>query len=154
MNISEELEKLSKGNVAFSEIQKYLIDCVSLQLKYRSKGKVEKAIEVSKQCLDGKEDWSKLHRLQWYIEAEAFEVDHFIENISNELPDETIADLEKVEIDLSVSRDKALLYVRDLAYFIDSVFSSVAFPENGIPHRQYNQFFNLGLFIKYFHKDA
>ncbi|MEP1554660.1 MAG: hypothetical protein ABJJ44_11395 [Paraglaciecola sp.] len=154
MELYEELEGFYKNGTSIEKIYDFLIGCVEAQLKFRSSGVVERAVNVMKLYLDGVVERSEVAKLDWYLEAEAFELDHFIEHVDKDLSVETIHDLKIVEESLGFNRDQALYFLRDLAFFIDEVACFIAYSENGLPRRRYSQFLNNDLFHKSFIKNA
>ena len=154
MELYEELEDLYKNGTSIEKIYEFLIGCVEAQLKFRSSGVVERAANIMKRYLEGVVKRSEVASLDWYLEAEAFELDHFIENLDQDLSVETIHDLKAVQESLGFSRDQALHFLRDLAFFIDEVACFIAYSENGLPQRCYSQFLNDDLFHKSFTKKA
>ena len=154
MKLYEELEDLYKNGTSIEKIYEFLIGCVEAQLEFRSSGLVERAVNVMKRYLEGVVERSEVVSLDWYLEAEAFELDHFIENVEQDLSVETINDLKIVQESLGLNRDQALHFLRDLAFFIDEVACFIAYRENGLPRRCYSQFLNSDLFYRSFIKNA
>jgi hypothetical protein len=156
MTIYEKLKLISEDEKKEKLVKYYLLACTEKYVGYRSKGTVSKAIHTAKKCMKGFERWEKLHDLEWLIEAEAFEVDHYIVGVTSYWPRlsaQTKSDLLKIRLRYNLCHRESLLYLRDLAYFIDSVFVYVAFSKNGIPNKQYEQYMCPKLFKHYFKKN-
>ena len=107
--------------------------------------------------MNGSEKWKKLYDLEWYLEAQAFEIDHYRERISSHWPrlsSHTRKDLIGIRLRYHLNYREASLFLMNLAYFVDSVFIYVGFPENGIPPEEFEEFMCPKLFYKYFGKNA
>ena len=154
MDIYEELESVYKSEASIEKIYEFLIGCVEVQLKFRSGEVVERALDVMRRYLEGVAERSEVASLDWHLEAEAFELDQFIEHIDRSLSIETKRDLTTVQECLGFNRDKALNFLRDLAFFIDEVACFIAYTENGLPRKCYSQFLDYDLFHKSFTKNA
>jgi len=157
MNIHEKLELFSKSHKNEMLIKIYLLECCKKYEKYRSKGTLTKGLVIAKRFLRGYVKWKELHDIEWFLEGEAFGLEFYGMGETSyrpKLDKYQRLDLIKVRLSCCLSHRESIVYLTNLAYFIDSVFSYVGNSSNGIPPVKYAQFMCPNIFRKRFGKNA
>ncbi len=156
MNIYEKLRVLSNNPSKEKKVKLYLLACCERFVPYRSKGNLEKGIRLAKLSLRGHQKRKAINDILWVLEAEAFEVDHYIIGIADwpRLCNETRIDLVKIRCRYQLKNRESLTHLRDVAYFVDLALRCVIFTDNDIPDEEYNNFMCPILFKRCFGEDA
>lgn len=156
MTIYEKLKVLSDNPSKEYKVKLYLLACCEKFVLYRSRGNLEIGIKLAKLYSRGYKKRNAINDILWVLEAEAFEVDHYIIGIAEwpRLCIETRKDLVKIRCRYQMKNKESLIYLRDIAYFVDLALRCVIFTDNDIPDEKYNNFMCPILFNRRFGNNA
>ena len=133
MNIIQELEILRKKPKNEKLINLYFLDCCKKLIKFRSSGYLSKNLLIAQQFLNGNANQEQIHKAEWEMEAEAFEAEYYSDKNMLEFyrVDENIRnDLVFLKASMTIENKESEIYIIDMAYFINCVFSHIEYTSN------------------------
>ena len=153
MTIYNKVKNLSLDKSNETKLKYYLLDCCLKYKGYRSSGYLEKGVAAAKKYIKGYSTWKDLHKIEWYLEGEAFGIDFYKEDgIYGRYPIDKcmLSDLCKVRINKQLNQKEAVSYLQDLAYFITMVISFCIWGVKDLPDQKFERFLCPVLFKKHF----
>jgi hypothetical protein len=153
MNVIQKLSIINNNPNKKLLVKRYLLACCEKFVPYRSRGNLDNGIKLAKKYLQGHKKEREIRQVLWVIEAEAFEIDHYIVGVNRYWPKlrkETQLDLLKTRLRYHLTNQEALYFLRDVSYFVDYTLACVLFSDNDIPKEEDNRFMCPILFNRYF----
>lgn len=153
MNVLKQLAVIKKDKNKEGLIKRYLLEsCIKLS-RFRHGESFSRNIKVAKRFLKGVSTKKQMHQAVWEVEGEALGVGYYSEqgvSVYFKVNEDVRKDLIQVRISKGLNNKGAREYLKDMAYFIESVFYHIQHSENWLFDDSANKFLCPRLFNRYF----